>query len=419
MRSPGPAAPTRRPGSAVRRDGSGSVEIVIKGTRFTEAEAEAQVHGICFKTGPPEQVGVELEWLARDRRDPALPVQAEQVAAILAGFGLEGHLDGEGYQGQTAQIVRYEFPSLPSGASLTVEPGGQLELSSAPAATLGELLEVTGRDLAALRDAAAAVGLELCGYGLDPLRPPRRVLDLPRYAAMEEFFDRDGPWGRQMMCGTASVQVCLDAGDDGDEPVRLPLTLAAAARDRARAGGGVRQLPAAGRQADRLAFGPAAGVGQHGPGADPGSGLARGREGGRGGRRGPARRMGGLRAGRRAHVRPRTRVAGLDRAARGDLPRLAARRRYGIAAGADRGGPGLSPVHAVPAGPPARAHGAADDRRAARRRLDRARGRGDRAGRRRPGRRRRAGRRRAGVEQIAGRRGSVAACGHAAARPTR
>ena len=96
-----------------------------------------------------------------------------------------------------------------------MEPGGQLELSSAPAVTLGELVEVTGRDLAALRDAAAAAGLELCGYGLDPLRPPRRVLDLPRYAAMEKFFDRDGPWGRQMMCGTASVQVCLDAGDDG------------------------------------------------------------------------------------------------------------------------------------------------------------------------------------------------------------
>jgi glutamate--cysteine ligase len=73
---------------------------------------------------------------------------------------------------------------------------------------------VTERDLAVLRDAAAAAGLELCGYGLDPLRPPRRLLDLPRYAAMEKFFDREGPWGRQMMCGTASVQVCLDAGED-------------------------------------------------------------------------------------------------------------------------------------------------------------------------------------------------------------
>jgi glutamate--cysteine ligase len=69
-----------------------------------------------------------------------------------------------------------------------------------------------------LRAALAVDGLELTGIGLDPLRPPQRVLHLPRYAAMEEFFDRGGPWGRQMMCGTASVQVCLDAGDDSDGP---------------------------------------------------------------------------------------------------------------------------------------------------------------------------------------------------------
>ena len=129
---------------------------MIKGARFTEADAEAHVHGICFKTGPPERLGVELEWLARDRRDPALPVQAEQVTATLAGFSRS---DEEGYPGQEAQTVRYQPFSLPSGASLTVEPGGQLELSSAPAATLDELVEVTGRDLAALRDAAAAAGL--------------------------------------------------------------------------------------------------------------------------------------------------------------------------------------------------------------------------------------------------------------------
>ena len=182
---------------------------MIKGARFTEADAEAQVHGICFKTGPPARVGVELEWLVRDRRDPALPVRAEQVAATLAGFGPP---DDEGYMGQAPHPVPHKFPS---GASLTLEPGGQLELSSAPAGTLGELHEITGSDLAALRDAAAAAGLELCGYGLDPIRPPRRLLDLPRYAAMEKFFDREGPWGRQMMCGTASVQVCVDAGDDG------------------------------------------------------------------------------------------------------------------------------------------------------------------------------------------------------------
>ena len=167
---------------------------------FTEDDAEAHVHGICFKTGPPRRIGVELEWLVRDVRDPALPVPAERIFAAVADL--------------TAPAVLPDPAVLPSGSLITVEPGGQLELSSAPADSLGECVTAVQRDMAALRDAMRQAGLTLQGYGLDPLRPPRRVLDLPRYTAMEEFFDRDGPWGRQMMCSTASVQVCVDAGQD-------------------------------------------------------------------------------------------------------------------------------------------------------------------------------------------------------------
>jgi glutamate--cysteine ligase len=47
------------------------------------------------------------------------------------------------------------------------------------------------------------------------------VLDVPRYAAMEEFFTRAGPWGRLMMCSTASIQVCLDAGQQGGGPASV------------------------------------------------------------------------------------------------------------------------------------------------------------------------------------------------------
>jgi glutamate--cysteine ligase len=163
---------------------------------LTEPDAEAQVHGICFKTGPPGRLGVELEWLVCDGRDPALPVDRRRAATAVARLGAGGPLPGRGV--------------------LTSEPGGQVELSSAPAAGLGHCIAVTSLDLAALRQAIQQAGLCLNGQGLDPLRPPRRVLELPRYAAMEEFFDRAGPWGRLMMCSTASVQVCVDAG--GEEP---------------------------------------------------------------------------------------------------------------------------------------------------------------------------------------------------------
>src|SRR5580693_10233842 len=188
--------------------------------KIDEDTAAEHIHGICLKTGPPRRVGVELEWLVRDARDPSLPVPAGRIAAAVSGFGAARRKPGNGTFGgerggpelPTSSAARF----LPSGAPLTTEPGGQLELSSLPADSLAELVRATVDDLAALRAAAGAAGLELAGFGLDPLRPPRRVLELPRYAAMEAFFDRGGPWGRQMMCTTASIQVCLDAGDDSD-----------------------------------------------------------------------------------------------------------------------------------------------------------------------------------------------------------
>ena len=167
---------------------------------LTEEDAEAHVHGICFKTGPPRRVGVELEWLVRDSRDPALPVPAERIFPAVADL--------------TAPAVLPSPAALPTGGMLTTEPGGQLELSSAPADSLGECVTAVRQEMTTLRRAVQRAGLALQGYGFDPIRPPRRVLELPRYAAMEEFFDRSGPWGREMMCNTASVQVCLDAGRD-------------------------------------------------------------------------------------------------------------------------------------------------------------------------------------------------------------
>ncbi len=167
----------------------------IDATPLIEQAAVAHIHGICFKTGPPERVGVELEWLVRDARDRALPVEPHRVKSALAGLGNPG--------------------ALPAKGCLTTEPGGQLELSSLPTASIGNCVTDAARDMAAVTEAMQAAGLCLSGHGLDPFRPPLRVIDSPRYAAMEEFFDRSGPAGRIMMCSTASVQVCLDAGEEG------------------------------------------------------------------------------------------------------------------------------------------------------------------------------------------------------------
>jgi len=166
------------------------------GPPFSEADAERWIGAISFKTGPPGIIGTELEWLVSDPANPSLPVPLDRVCTILSPLGLPG--------------------ALPAGGRLTLEPGGQVELSTAPAPDLTACVAAASADMAVLSAAFGTAGLVLCGHGIDPLRAPRRQLDLPRYAAMECYFDRLGPWGRVMMCSTASVQVCLDAGLDDD-----------------------------------------------------------------------------------------------------------------------------------------------------------------------------------------------------------
>ncbi|WP_308119535.1 ergothioneine biosynthesis glutamate--cysteine ligase EgtA [Streptomyces sp. JJ38] len=190
-RAPEAGADAESPGGRPPSDTSG----------LTEAEADAYVRGICFKTGPPRRVGVELEWHVRDREDPARAAPPELLDAALAPFQ-PGGTPGR----------------LPGGGRLTREPGGQLELSSPPGESLADCVSLAATDLAVLREALAGAGATLHGHGVNPYHTPPRVLDHPRYRAMEAHFDRLGPWGRAMMRGTAAVQISLDAGDDGDGP---------------------------------------------------------------------------------------------------------------------------------------------------------------------------------------------------------
>ncbi|MFC7840763.1 ergothioneine biosynthesis glutamate--cysteine ligase EgtA [Streptomyces sp. NPDC001046] len=165
-------------------------------TSLSEAEVEALVRGICFKTGPPRRLGVEVEWLVHELRTPQLPVTHERLRAAHAAVG-----------------------ALPLRSALTVEPGGQLELSSPPAASLTECVDTVSADLDAVRTALRRDGLALVGLGQDPWHAPRRFLREPRYDAMEACLDRTGPAGRDMMCTSASVQVCVDAGHEEPGPL--------------------------------------------------------------------------------------------------------------------------------------------------------------------------------------------------------
>lgn len=160
---------------------------------LTLADIHDHVRRHCFTpAGPPGRVGVELELLTMTAGDPSRRPDPADLLAVV------DNLD------------------VPGGGRLTLEPGGQVELSSRPHAGAGPAIEATAAGLEALQSALDTAGVHTAALGLDPARPSRRIVSSPRYDAMEAYFEGDGGAGLSMMCATASIQVNLDLGDPAD-----------------------------------------------------------------------------------------------------------------------------------------------------------------------------------------------------------
>jgi glutamate--cysteine ligase len=97
---------------------------------------------------------------------------------------------------------------------VTVEPGGQVELSGVPAPDIAAAITAMSHDEQRLRLVMAEHGLGLAHLGADPLRAPQRINLRARYRAMERHFVTNGRGdaGAAMMCSTAALQINLQAG---------------------------------------------------------------------------------------------------------------------------------------------------------------------------------------------------------------
>lgn len=164
-------------------------------------EAEAYVASVCFKHGPPRLIGIELEWIVHHADDPRRPLDAERLTAALGPYA--------------PRTLNKESPAvpLPAGSPLTLEPGGQVEISTLPQPSLRQLFDTAEADLAFLSELLSSAGFVLGDRATDQHRRPRRLLNTPRYTAMEQAFRPIGPHGLTMMCATAGLQVCLDVGE--------------------------------------------------------------------------------------------------------------------------------------------------------------------------------------------------------------
>lgn len=173
----------------------------------SRAAAEAYIGGVCFKQGPPCLIGAELEWLT-EYGECSAPAPRPDTAALAAALG--------SYAPPTISPESPALP-LPGGSRITVEPGGQVELSSAPFSSAAELCASLRADVRHLERLLESRSIRTLSAAADGLRPPQRVLQSPRYRAMEQSFAGIGPFGKLMMCNTAATQVSVDAGADHAE----------------------------------------------------------------------------------------------------------------------------------------------------------------------------------------------------------
>jgi glutamate--cysteine ligase len=104
------------------------------------------------------------------------------------------------------------------GASITLEPGGQLELSGAPLRTVHETCDEFHRHLHVVREASRARGIVWLSVGIDPKHGVAAVPQVPkeRYGIMRAYLPSRGELALHMMHVTATVQANFDFEDEPD-----------------------------------------------------------------------------------------------------------------------------------------------------------------------------------------------------------
>ncbi len=157
-------------------------------------------------------------------RETHRPIPYEGERSVLAV--LEGLRDLHGWAPleEGGKLIGLEK----DGANVSLEPGGQLELSGAPLENIHETCDEVNAHLADVKDIADRVGVDFIGLGA---APEWRHEDMPRmpkgrYKLMTDYMDRVGTLGKAMMYRTCTVQVNLDFGSEADMIKKLRVGLA-------------------------------------------------------------------------------------------------------------------------------------------------------------------------------------------------
>jgi glutamate--cysteine ligase len=169
------------------------------------------------------RIGTEHEKFPFHRADhsPVTHEGANGIGAILKGlsetYGWRAEREGD------AIIALSQ-----DGASITLEPAGQLELSGAPLEEIHQTCAEVGTHLRQLRDVAGAQGVHFLGLGFSPKwsLADTPMMPKPRYKIMRAYMPKVGRLGHQMMFRSCTVQANLDFANEADMVKKFRVGLA-------------------------------------------------------------------------------------------------------------------------------------------------------------------------------------------------
>src|SRR6056297_344019 len=157
-------------------------------------------------------------------KDTHKPLPYEGERSILAV--LEGLRDRHGWSEvrEGDKIIGLEK----DGANVSLEPGGQLELSGAPLETIHETCDEVNAHLADVKDIADRIGVGFIGLGAAPewSHDDMPLMPKGRYKLMDGYMQKVGTAGTTMMRRTCTVQVNLDFASEADMVQKLRVALA-------------------------------------------------------------------------------------------------------------------------------------------------------------------------------------------------
>jgi len=151
-------------------------------------------------------------------------------APYEGGWGIRALLEGMGRFGWEP-ILEDGNPialSHAGGCSITLEPGGQVELAGAQLETIHQTCNEVHTHLAQVKEVAGDLGVGLIGVGFHPTATRDDIDWMPkgRYAVMRRYMPTVGNLGIDMMIRTSTVQVNLDFSSEADMVKKFRVSLA-------------------------------------------------------------------------------------------------------------------------------------------------------------------------------------------------